>query len=48
MENQLLIQEPEALRLPDLREHPNSFGEDADGELYITSESGNVFKIIPQ
>jgi len=32
----------------DANEHPNSFGEDADGELYITSESGNVFKIIPQ
>lgn len=27
-------------------EAPNSFGEDADGELYITSESGNVFKIV--
>ena len=32
----------------DSGEHPNSFGEDADGELYITSESGNVFKIVPQ
>jgi len=32
----------------DANEHPNSFGEDADGELYITSESGNVFKIVPQ
>ncbi len=30
----------------DSREYPNSFGEDADGELYITSESGNVFKIV--
>jgi glucose/arabinose dehydrogenase len=29
-------------------EFPNSFGEDADGELYITSESGKVFKIVPQ
>jgi glucose/arabinose dehydrogenase len=27
-------------------EFPNSFGEDADGELYITSESGNVFKVV--
>ena len=27
-------------------EFPNSFGEDADGELYITSEAGNVFKIV--
>ena len=27
-------------------EYPNSFGEDADGELYITSESGNVFKVV--
>lgn len=32
----------------DSNEHPNSFGEDADGELYVTSESGNVFKIVPQ
>ncbi len=29
-------------------ELPNSFGEDADGELYITSESGNLFKIVPR
>jgi len=29
-------------------ELPNSFGEDADGELYITSESGNLFTIVPQ
>ena len=27
-------------------EFPNSFGEDADGELYITTEAGNVFKIV--
>lgn len=27
-------------------EFPTSFGEDADGELYITSESGNIFKIV--
>jgi hypothetical protein len=30
----------------DSSELPNSFGEDADGELYITSESGNLFKIV--
>lgn len=30
----------------DAFEAPNSFGEDADGELYITSESGNIFKIV--
>jgi hypothetical protein len=30
----------------DSSEFPNSFGEDADGELYITSESGNVFKVV--
>lgn len=27
-------------------EFPNSFGEDADGELYITSEAGHVFKVV--
>jgi len=32
----------------DQNEFPNSFGEDADGELYITSEAGNVFKIVPK
>jgi glucose/arabinose dehydrogenase len=32
----------------DSNEFPNSFGEDADGELYITSESGNLFKIVPK
>jgi glucose/arabinose dehydrogenase len=25
---------------------PNSFGEDADGELYVTTEVGNVYKIV--
>jgi glucose/arabinose dehydrogenase len=30
----------------DSNEFPNSFGEDADGELYITSESGNLFKLV--
>lgn len=30
----------------DPNELPTSFGEDANGELYITSESGNVFKIV--
>jgi len=32
----------------DSNEFPNSFGEDGEGELYITSESGSVFKIVPQ
>jgi hypothetical protein len=32
--------------LLDAAEAPNSFGEDADGELYITSEAGSVFKIV--
>ncbi len=27
-------------------EGPNSFGEDADGELYVTTEAGNVYKIV--
>ena len=27
-------------------EFPNSFGEDADGELYVTTEVGNVYKIV--
>lgn len=26
-------------------ENPNSFGEDADGELYITTEGGNLYRI---
>jgi hypothetical protein len=34
------------VRLLDPNELPNSFGEDADGELYVTSEVGNVFKIV--
>jgi hypothetical protein len=25
-----------------------SFGEDADGELYILTERGSVFKIVPR
>jgi hypothetical protein len=32
--------------LLDASEFPNSFGEDADGELYITSEAGNLYKIV--
>ncbi len=32
--------------LLDPNELPTSFGEDADGELYVTSEVGNVFKIV--
>ena len=27
-------------------EQPNSFGEDAAGELYITTEGGNVYRIV--
>jgi hypothetical protein len=27
---------------------PTSFGEDADGELYVTTDVGNVFKIVAQ
>jgi glucose/arabinose dehydrogenase len=27
-------------------EFPNSFGEDADGELYVTSQAGHLFKIV--
>jgi len=50
----------EAFRLPgilssmrrytwfDSNEFPNSFGEDAGGELYITSKSGNVFTVVPK
>jgi glucose/arabinose dehydrogenase len=30
----------------DPSELPNSFGEDADGELYVTTEVGNVYKIV--
>jgi hypothetical protein len=32
--------------LLDPSELPNSFGEDADGELYVTTETGNVYKIV--
>jgi len=34
--------------LLDPSELPTSFGEDANGELYITTESGNVYKIVEQ
>lgn len=29
-----------------LNELPTSFGEDEDGELYVTTEVGNVYKIV--
>ena len=32
----------------DPNELPTSFGEDADGELYVTTDAGNVFKIVAQ
>lgn len=32
--------------LLDPNEFPTSFGEDVDGELYITTEAGNVYKIV--
>lgn len=38
--------DPHQYDLLDPNELPTSFGEDANGELYITSESGNVFKIV--
>lgn len=34
--------------LLDPSEFPTSFGEDAEGELYITTESGNVYRIVAQ
>lgn len=32
--------------LLDASEFPSSFGEDGDGELYITTEAGNLYKIV--
>jgi len=29
-------------------EMPNSFGEDAAGELYITTEGGSLYRIVAQ
>jgi glucose/arabinose dehydrogenase len=41
-----LVTDKQEYPLLDASEFPNSFGEDADGELYITSEAGNLYKIV--
>jgi glucose/arabinose dehydrogenase len=40
------VTEQQEYPLLDTSEFPSSFGEDADGELYVTTEAGNVYKIV--
>lgn len=41
-----LVGDKQEYQLLDSSEFPSSFGEDADGELYVTTEAGNVYKIV--
>jgi glucose/arabinose dehydrogenase len=40
--------EPREYAFLDNGEFPTSFGEDADGELYVTTDIGNVYKVVAQ
>jgi hypothetical protein len=41
-----VVGDKQEYQLLDANEFPSSFGEDADGELYITTEAGNLYKIV--
>jgi glucose/arabinose dehydrogenase len=41
-----VVGDKQEYQLLDSSEFPSSFGEDADGELYVTTEAGNVYKLV--